>query len=89
METSHTLTLMLGAIAVGSAIWATSVTLEYLVKLAGKLVITIISFALVVIYLKVYVGTDIFQSLTDFGNVAIIGTRQLLKTVSALISQSS
>jgi hypothetical protein len=89
METSHTLTLMLGAIAVGSAIWATSVTLEYLVKLAGKLVITIISFALVVIYLKVYVGIDIFQSLTDFGNVAIIGTRQLLKTVSALISQSS
>ena len=89
METSHTLTLMLGAIAVGSAIWATSVTLEYLVKLAGKLVITIISFALVVIYLKVYVGIDIFQSLTDFGNVDIIGTRQLLKTVSALISQSS
>lgn len=89
METSHTLTLILGAIAVGATIWATSAILEYLAKLAGKLVIIVISFALVVIYLKIYVGIDIFQSLTDFGNVAITGITQLLQAVSALISQSS
>jgi hypothetical protein len=87
METNQTLSLILGAIALGAAIWATSAILELLAKLVGKFAIAAISLVLVAIYLKVYVGVDIWLSLTDFGQVVISSFGQLRETVYALFSQ--
>jgi hypothetical protein len=41
----------------------------------------------VVVYLKIYVGIDIMQSLTDFGQVVVSGFGQLVQAVSSLFSQ--
>lgn len=87
METNHTLSLILGAIAVGAAIWATSAILELLAKLVGKFAIAAISLILVAIYLKVYVGIDIWQSITDFGQLVIEGVGQLVQIVFSLFTQ--
>ena len=87
METNQTLSLILGAIALGAAIWATSAILELLAKLVGKFAIATISLVLVAIYLKVYVGVDIWLSLTDFGQVVISSVGQLVQAVSSLFSQ--
>ncbi|NMF60655.1 hypothetical protein [Pseudanabaena yagii] len=89
MEINNTLTLILGAIAVGAAIWATSTILELLAKLVGKFAIAAISLILVAIYLKVYVGIDVWQSLMDFGQLVIDGVGQLVQGVSYLFSQVS
>ena len=89
METNQTLSLILGAIALGAAIWATSAILELLAKLVGKFAIAAISLVLVAIYLKVYVGVDIWQSLTNFGQLVITGFGQLVQAVSSLFSQVS
>jgi hypothetical protein len=87
METNHSLTLILGAIALGAAIWSTSAILELLAKLVGKFAIAAISLVLVVVYLKIYVGIDIMQSLADFGQVIVSGFGQLIQAVSSLFSQ--
>ena len=87
METNQTLSLILGAIALGAAIWATSAILELLAKLVGKFAIAAISLVLVAIYLKVYVGVDIWLSLTDFGQVVISSASQLMDAVYSLFSQ--
>ena len=89
METTNPLTLILGAIALGAAIWATSAILELLAKLVGKFAIAAISLVLVAIYLKVYVAVDIWQSLADFGQLLITGFGQLVQAVSSLFSQAS
>ncbi|GBO52241.1 hypothetical protein APA_5331 [Pseudanabaena sp. lw0831] len=88
METNQTLSLILGAIALGAAIWATSAILELLAKLVGKFAIATISLVLVAIYLKVYVGVDIWQSLVDFGQIVIATIGQLVDAVSSLFSQA-
>jgi hypothetical protein len=41
----------------------------------------------VVVYLKIYVGIDIMQSLADFGQVIVSGFGQLIQAVSSLFSQ--
>jgi hypothetical protein len=87
METNQTLSLILGAIALGAAIWATSAILEILAKLVGKFAIAAISLVLVAIYLNVYVGVDIWQSLVDFGQIVIVAIGQLVDAVSSLFSQ--
>lgn len=87
MEINNALSLILGAVAVGAAIWATSTILELLAKLAGKFAIAAISLVLVAIYLKVYVGIDILQSLTDFGQLVIDAVGQLVQIVFSLFSQ--
>jgi hypothetical protein len=87
METTNPLTLILGAIALGAAIWATSAILELLAKLVGKFAIAAISLVLVVAYLKIYIGIDIMHSLTDFGQVVVSGFGQLIQAVSSLFSQ--
>ncbi len=87
METNSTLTLILGAIALGASIWATSAILELLAKLVGKFAIAAISLILVAIYLKVYVGVDIWQSLIDFGQIITSAIGQLVQAISSLFSQ--
>jgi len=87
METNHTLTLILGAIAVGTAIWATSAILELLAKLVGKFAIAAISLVLVGIYLKVYVGVDIWQSLIDCGEVIVSALGQVGQAIGYLFTQ--
>lgn len=87
MEINNALSLILGAVAVGAAIWATSAILELLAKLVGKFAIAGISLVLVAIYLKVYVGIDILQSLTDFGQLVIDAVGQLVQIVFSLFSQ--
>jgi len=87
MEINNALSLILGAVAVGAAIWATSAILELLAKLVGKFAIAAISLVLVAIYLKVYVGIDILQSLTDFGQLVIDAVGQLVQIVFSLFSQ--
>ncbi|WP_271253179.1 hypothetical protein [Pseudanabaena sp. Chao 1811] len=87
MEINNALSLILGAVAVGAAIWATSAILELLAKLVGKFAIAAISLILVAIYLKVYVGIDILQSLTDFGQLVIDAVGQLVQIVFSLFSQ--
>jgi hypothetical protein len=87
METNQTLSLILGAISLGAAIWATSAILELLAKLVGKFAIAAISLVLVAIYLNVYVGVDIWQSLVDFGQIVIVAIGQLVDAVSSLFSQ--
>jgi hypothetical protein len=88
METKQTLSLILGAIALGAAIWATSAILELLAKLVGKFAIASISLVLVGIYLKVYVGVDIWQSLIDFGQIVVSAIGQLIQSVSSLFPQA-
>jgi hypothetical protein len=87
MEINNALSLILGAVAVGAAIWATSAILELLAKLVGKFAIAGVSLVLVAIYLKVYVGIDILQSLTDFGQLVIDAFGQLVQIVFSLFSQ--
>ncbi|BBC24488.1 hypothetical protein [Pseudanabaena sp. ABRG5-3] len=87
MEINNALSLILGAVAVGAAIWATSAILELLAKLVGKFAIAGVSLVLVAIYLKVYVGIDILQSLTDFGQLVIDAVGQLIQIVFSLFSQ--
>jgi hypothetical protein len=88
METKQTLSLILGAIALGAAIWATSAILELLAKLVGKFAIASISLVLVGIYLKVYVGVDIWQSLIDFGQIVVSAIGQLIQSVFSLFPQA-
>lgn len=89
MEINNALSLILGAVAVGAAIWATSAILELLAKLVGKFAIAAVSLVLVAIYLKVYVGIDILHSLTDFGQLVIDSVGQLFQVVFSLFSQAN
>ena len=84
METANPLTLILGVIALGLAIWVTSAILELLAKLVGKFAIATISLVLVAIYLKVYVGVDIWQSVSDFGQLVMLEAGQLAKAATSL-----